>query len=188
MTESNTGQTIHVALASTNPVKLRAVEHGFKRFFHGSEIMITGLDGESPIRAQPMSSEETLQGAELRAWQAKSRQPDADYWVGVEGGVEDTPHGMLTFAWIAVMDLSRLGRSRSGGFLLPPKVAELVRAGYELGTADDMIFGGKDTKQKNGAIGLLSGDVVDRASLYEQAVILALLPFRNPTLYPPDQK
>lgn len=172
-----------VALASSNPVKQQAVQHGFQRFFHGQPVEVTCLSFESPIAAQPMTSEETLRGADLRARQAKQVMPAANYWVGIEGGVEDSAHGMLTFAWVVVLDTERIGRSRSGAFLLPAKVAELVRAGYELGTADDMVFGGVDTKRKNGAIGLLSGNVVDRAGLYEQAVILALLPFRNPDLY-----
>ena len=120
----------------------------------------------------------------MRAKQAREGMPEANYWVGIEGGIEDTLDGMLTFAWVVVLDQQRIGRSRSGAFLLPTKVADLVRDGYELGTADDMVFGGVDTKRKNGAIGLLSGNVLDRVGLYEQAVILALLPFRNPDLYP----
>jgi inosine/xanthosine triphosphatase len=175
---------ISVALASTNPVKKQAVQHGFHRFFHGQPIDVTCLSGDSPIAAQPLTSNETLRGASLRAKQAREGMPEANYWVGIEGGIEDTLEGMLTFAWVVVLDQQWIGRSRSGAFLLPTKVADLVREGYELGTADDMIFGGVDTKRKNGAIGLLSGNVLDRAGLYEQAVILALLPFRNPDLYP----
>jgi non-canonical (house-cleaning) NTP pyrophosphatase len=53
----------------------------------------------------------------------------------------------------------------------------------ELGEADDLVFGRSNSKQDNGAIGLLTGDVIDRAQLYEQAVILALVPFKNPDMY-----
>ena len=68
-------------------------------------------------------------------------------------------------------------------FYLPPQVAELVRQGVELGEADDIVFGQSNSKQASGAVGLLTGDVIDRAGLYEGAVILALIPFKNRQLY-----
>ncbi len=46
-----------------------------------------------------------------------------------------------------------------------------------------MVFGRTNSKQGNGAVGLLTGDVIDRAAYYVHAVILALIPFRNPELY-----
>ena len=76
-----------------------------------------------------------------------------------------------------------MGKGRTGAFFLPESVANLVRHGKELGEADDIVFGRSNSKQANGAIGILTGDVVDRTQLYEQAVILALIPFKNPQLY-----
>jgi len=58
-----------------------------------------------------------------------------------------------------------------------------VNSGLELGEADDLVFGQANSKQKNGAIGLLTNDVLNRTTLYEQAVIMALIPFKNPHLY-----
>jgi len=62
---------------------------------------------------------------------------------------------------------------------LPPAVAELVRQGKELGEVNDLFFRQRTSKQKSGAIGILTGNVIDRTQLYEQAVILALVPFKN---------
>jgi non-canonical (house-cleaning) NTP pyrophosphatase len=53
----------------------------------------------------------------------------------------------------------------------------------ELGDADDEIFGASNSKQQNGAVGLLTENAVTRTTLYEQAVIMALIPFKNPELY-----
>ena len=53
----------------------------------------------------------------------------------------------------------------------------------ELGEADDIVFGQSNSKQKSGAVGLLTGDIIDRKSLYEEAVVLALIPFKNEELY-----
>ena len=49
----------------------------------------------------------------------------------------------------------------------------------ELGHADDEVFGRDNSKQQNGAIGLLTDDLVDREAYYIHAVIMALVPFKN---------
>jgi non-canonical (house-cleaning) NTP pyrophosphatase len=88
---------------------------------------------------------------------------------------------MRAFAWVGALERS-VGKGRAGTFYLPRKVAELVREGKELGDADDLVFGRSNSKQQNGAIGILTGDVLDRAAFYEHAVIMALVPFKNPHL------
>jgi len=171
-------------VASQNPVKVQAVRGGFSRLFPGTAFDLDRVSVPSGVRDQPASNHETLQGAHNRAWNARQRLPQADYWVGVEGGIEDDGEHMAAFAWIVALDARRTGKGRTGTFYLPPQVAALVRQGKELGEADDIVFGKTNSKQANGAIGILTGDVLDRAAFYEQAVILALLPFKNPELYP----
>jgi non-canonical (house-cleaning) NTP pyrophosphatase len=55
-------------------------------------------------------------------------------------------------------------------------VAALVRAGVELGEADDRVFGRSGSKQGEGAVGLLTKGAICRSSYYEHALILALAP------------
>jgi inosine/xanthosine triphosphatase len=172
-----------IVIASTNPVKIQAVCWGFQRMFPQEMFHFDMVSTLSGVSDQPASDAETLQGALNRAANAQSRLPQADYWVGVEGGIEDLGGEMAAFAWIVVRSLQQCGKGRTGTFFLPPAVAELVRQGKELGEADDIVFGRSNSKQENGAIGLLTGDVIDRAQLYEPAVVMALIPFRNPQLY-----
>ncbi len=173
-------------VASLNPVKIAAVRAGFERLFAGEVWEAGGCDVPSGVSHQPMGDAETLAGAEGRCAAARALRPDVDYYVGIEGGCGEDPAGLEAFAWVVVFDAAgRAGRARSGSFLLPPEVADLVRQGVELGIADDRVFGRSNSKQANGAIGLLTGDVIDRHALYEHAVILALVPFRNPRLYFP---
>jgi len=176
---------LKIIIASQNPVKVQAVRGGFARLFPGAAFELDTVTVPSGVRDQPASSAETLQGAYNRAWNARQRHPQADYWVGLEGGIEDDGESMAAFAWIVALDGQRAGKSCTGTFYLPPQVASLVRQGKELGEADDIVFGKVNSKQANGAIGILTGDVLDRAAFYEQAVVLALLPFKNPGLYPP---
>jgi inosine/xanthosine triphosphatase len=177
-----------VVVASTNPVKIQAVKNGFERIFASIRFTFTPVEVSSNVSSQPSTDDETMYGATQRARNARLVVPLADYWVGVEGGIEDRGQEMAAFAWIVILASDdkrriRIGKARTGTFFLPHPVAELVRAGKELGEADDIVFNREGSKRENGAIGLLTGDVVDRRMLYEQAVILALLPFRNPDLY-----
>jgi non-canonical (house-cleaning) NTP pyrophosphatase len=75
------------------------------------------------------------------------------------------------------------GRARTTTFNLPPRVAELIHQGFELGDADDLVFEKSNSKQQNGAVGLLTNDAITRQSLYVPAVQLAFIPFLNPGLY-----
>jgi len=173
-----------IVLASHNPVKAQAALSGFQRMFPGEQFVLTMEAVDSGVRSQPLSSEETLAGACQRARAALQAQPCADFGVGIEGGVE--PHGteLSAFAWVVVLSTAGIqGKGRTGTFFLPPAVAALIHQGKELGEDDDIVFAQTNSKQKNGAIGILTGDVIDRAALYEPAVIMALLPFKNPDLY-----
>lgn len=173
-----------IGIASANPVKIAAALEGFSQMFPGEPFEAISINARVSVSVQPMSDKETLRGAEERAGQAKNLRPDLDYWVGIEGGCADWEVGMGAFAWVVILDDHRSGRGRSGEFFLPEKVAELVRAGVELGEADDQVFFRNNSKQGNGAIGLLTNDIIDRKSLYVPAVVFALVPFKNPDLYP----
>ncbi len=177
--------SIEIIVASTNPVKLKAAEIGFKRMFEGNEDpKVTGISVPSEVSNQPSSEAETLKGAMNRVLNAKKENPDANYWVGMEGGVEDKNNELHAFAWMVILNKDgKFGKGKTGTFILPEKIAKLVRGGKELGEADDIVFGFSNSKQKNGGVGILTGDVLTRAGFYADAVILALIPFKNPNLY-----
>ena len=174
---------INFVVASTNPVKIQAAVDGFQRLFPGSELNVIAAAVPSDVAHQPMSDEETLRGALNRSARAQAAQPHADYWIGIEGGVQPIGQELIAFAWIVVRSRELIGKGRTGAFFLPPAVVELIRQGKELGEADDMVFSRSNSKQDNGAVGLLTDNVIDRAQLYEHAMILALIPFKNEALY-----
>lgn len=179
---------MRIIVASQNPVKLQAARAGFSRMFPAEFLQIDSINVISGVNHQPFGSLETLLGAKTRAENARKALPEADYWVGLEGGVEEDNGDLAAFAWIVILSKTHCGKGRTGTFYLPQAVAEWVRKGKELGEADDIVFGQTNSKQQNGAIGLLTGDVLTRAGLYEQAVILALVPFKNPEMYSPECK
>jgi inosine/xanthosine triphosphatase len=172
-----------VVVASQNPVKKQAALDGFLRMFPGESFQVQAVDVPSGVSDQPCSNPETLRGAENRALLARAALPQADFWIGIEGGVEKQDEGLAAFAWVVILSKVQQGQSRTGTFFLPRAVADLVHQGQELGRADDLVFGDTNSKQKNGAVGLLTNNVIDRAGLYTEAVILALIPFKNPQFY-----
>ncbi len=174
-----------VLVASRNPVKIRAAEMGFRLMFPHTPCEVVGIHAESGVSDQPMTESETRLGALNRAAFLQARHPEADFFIGIEGGIEDGPDEMRAFAVVVVLHASGKGEARSATFALPHPVAELVRQGIELGVADDQVFGKSGSKQQNGAIGLLTGDAITREALYAPAVAMAFVPFKWPDWYLP---
>jgi inosine/xanthosine triphosphatase len=172
-----------IVIASHNPVKIEATRQGFQAMFPGEVFQIKALSAPSGVSDQPMSSQETMIGATNRARGAQIQHQKADFWVGIEGGVEAQGDDLAAFAWIVILSSNLIGKSRTGTFFLPAPVAKLIRQGKELGEADDIIFHQSNSKQANGAIGILTADIIDRTALYKHAVILALVPFKSPDLF-----
>jgi len=63
-------------------------------------------------------------------------------------------------------------------------VVALIQAGMELGHADDLVFQAQNSKQQGGSVGLLTHGLITREAYYQQAMVLALIPFLNESLYP----
>ena len=180
----NQANTLRVIVGSKNPVKVGCTREAFSQAF-GNVGLVEGVDALSNIPAQPRSEEETLFGAKNRAIHAKSLVPVADYWVGIEGGVDEDPQGMYAFAWIYVLHRSgKSSQSQTGTFYLPPRVVALIQDGMELGHADDLVFQAQNSKQQGGSVGLLTHGLITREGYYQQAMVLALIPFLNESLYP----
>jgi inosine/xanthosine triphosphatase len=174
---------VKIIVASKNPVKMEAVREGLATLIN-ENIELLGVSVESGVSDQPMSDAETLTGAVNRVRQAIDQYPGHDYYVGLEGGVEQTASGLMAFAWMVISNGEKTGQARTASFFLPPEVAKLVHQGMELGDADDIVFAKQNSKQQNGAVGLLTNNAITRKTLYLPAVQMAFIPFLNPELYP----
>ena len=101
------------------------------------------------------------------------------YIPGIEGGVEEVDGRFEVFAWVVILSKEQMGRAQTGIFYLPNEVEDLLRQGVELGEADDIVFRRENSKQGNGAIGILTDDAITRTTYYVPAVIMALIPFKQ---------
>lgn len=177
------GREVLIVVGSKNPVKVQCVEDAFQAAFEDQPI-VQGLNVDTQVGRQPFGDVETYTGAYNRASASKRAFPEADYWVGIEGGVDEVGDQMVAFAWVVILNGSTvIGKAKTGTFFLPDAVRVLVKKGMELGEADDLVFSKENSKQRGGAVGLLTRGIVNRSLYYRQAVLLALIPFLNKELY-----
>ena len=175
---------MRIVVASRNPLKTAAVRAAFEAQFPAASLQVLPIAVDSGAGDQPASDGETRRGARTRALRARDAIPDADYWVGLEGGIDVVGRQLMGFAWMAVQgSVGDISEARSVTLPLPPAVRELLASGLELGEANDRVFGTVNSKQAGGAFGLLTGGRYTRESVYTQTLIIALVPFVNP-LYP----
>jgi inosine/xanthosine triphosphatase len=166
---------VYVAVGSLNPVKVAATRAVLQRLV--PHIRIEGVAVASGVPDQPWGDEETIAGARARAEAARNAL-DADWGVGIEGGVVAQPDGAVrTCAWAVIVDRAcRVGVGGSLSLELPPRVAALVRGGLELGHAMDNVSGQHNVKQGLGAVGILTAGAVTRQGAYETLVAYAMAP------------
>lgn len=172
-----------VVVGSTNPVKVNVVKEAFIAVFKDEDFEVIGVSALSSVSDQPMSDEETKQGAYNRTVSARDLEPDADYWVGIEGGLEKRGDEQWTMAWMCVASGEQVGYGKTSAFLLPTKISALINDGMELGHAADKVFSTDNIKQKKGTIGLLTNDLITRQDFYFHAMVFALVPFLQADLY-----
>jgi inosine/xanthosine triphosphatase len=167
--------TTTIAIGSNNPVKLAAARAILSQPFPEATFIATEV--ASGVPEQPWGDEQTRRGALNRARRALD-VAQADFGVGLEGGLIQTLEGLMTCAWCAMVD--RKGQAGYGGgvhILLPPVVAEILQERGELGPAMDALIHEDNTKQKQGAVGILTNGLLNRQAAYEQLVAMAAAPF-----------
>lgn len=167
----------NVVVGSENPVKIQAVKEAFTRMWPDEDWHVSGINAASGVADQPMFAEESVQGATQRARTALAHE-DADFGVGLEGGLQEVAGSWFDIGWIVVVDQAGVrGIAPTVGVCIPEQVMAHVRAGKEVGAACDEVFGTVNSKQANGAHGLLTKDRITRTDAYRDGVLSALSAF-----------
>lgn len=168
---------IHVG--STNPNKVGAAQDVFATYdtFAGAEIV--GVDVESGVAEQPTSLAESIRGATNRA---KAAFVDADFGIGLEAGMMETPGaGPMNIQICAIFDGTTVHYGFSSAYCLPERVATLMRD--ESKTMDEAVHAlfanhAEHSSKEMGLIGVLSGGRITRRELCRQAVAVAMIHLR----------
>lgn len=178
---------MRVAVGSLNPVKVEGVRRVFERVFGSVEVL--GVDCGGP--KQPVGAAQTLGGAYSRARCSIGAVAGAQYGVGVEAGLVELPpvaglpatHLNVQFA-VVVDREGRVGVGSSSGFQLPgPVLQDIFVRGMELDESFSSRYGFTQLGRSVGVVHTLTRGLVDRRTLVEECVRLALIPFLNRELY-----
>jgi inosine/xanthosine triphosphatase len=173
---------VKIAVGSNNPVKVGAVRSVILPIWPQAQILPVSVN--PGVRPMPLSDEECIAGARNRA-QAALEMTGSDMGVGLEGGVNSGPVGLMLLGWVAIIDSNR--REGVGGTAripLPQGIARRVRDGDELGDVIDEILGEEDIKMRGGTVGALTSGLVLRKDAFAMAVAFALSPFLVPSFHP----
>ena len=174
--------TLKIVVGSRNPVKINAARSSFEAMYPDHTVECTGIDAPSGVPDQPMDEHETREGAVNRVNHCRQHE-QADFYVAMEGGVDEFVYGPCTFAYVVVGDKVSTSIGRSASLPLPEKIFAALKAGEELGSVMDREFNVHNIKQKGGAIGLLTNGLESREGAYTQALTLAMARFLHPEIY-----
>lgn len=153
-------------IGSKNPTKIRACKAVFPAY------TIEGMKIPSGVSPQPSTDEETRCGAINRAKQALELG-DADVGVGLEGGIQILSNQLYLCNWGALATYSGKIFTASGARItLPPEFLQDLEQGKELGEIMEDYTKKEDIRSNEGAIGVFTGERVDRSDMFTHVVQL----------------
>lgn len=155
-----------IAVGSTNPVKIQAVKNALLN----DEIKIISCSASSNVRPQPLSDEETLQGAINRAKDCLEKT-EAQLAIGLEAGVVFLNDHVFLCHWGALVDRNQNVCFTNGPIiLLPDSYQKELLAGQNL---EDIMHGSTGIQNlgaKEGAIGVFTENRLNREQVLTQIV------------------
>ncbi|MCB9809142.1 inosine/xanthosine triphosphatase [Candidatus Nomurabacteria bacterium] len=167
-----------IAVGSLNPIKIEAAKKAFEQTFPQETFEAVGHAADSEVSDQPMSSRETLLGGRNRVRNTRAAAPDADYYVGLEGGLEEIEGKLIEVGWMVVENQSgKESIARTASLTLPEEIAQIVKNGKELGHAVDEVYKKENSKQSTGLVGILTQGRIMRSDFYVHTLVLALAVF-----------
>jgi len=175
-------RAIRVAVGSTNKVKVDAVRNIFMQAFGLVEVV--SIEPDKSVSNQPME-DGTFLGAVQRARSALEKA-NTDFGVGVEAGLfyNKSLKKYLDIQYCAILDSAgKMTVGHGPGFEYPPDVIKAVLEGGTVGDTMSKITEIEKIGHKMGSIGYLSNGMIDRTSLTEIAVLMALIPRIRKELY-----
>ena len=175
----------YLYVGSQNPVKVNAALETLSDTLDEA-FEVEGISVPSGVSDQPMTEEETREGAINRVKALLSLHGGGEneaWYVAIEGGVDVFEDGPATFAYVVIYHEGHWSVGRSANLPLPVSVYQALQRGEELGDVMDALFDTHNIKQKGGAIGLLTNHLATRQSVYELAIILTMAKFNFLPLY-----
>jgi inosine/xanthosine triphosphatase len=172
-----------VKVGSQNQVKVECVRQAFGAVWPDTAWDVAGCSVKSGVLEQPLHEQETSVGATNRARAALARD-DADFGVGLEGGLVRSQGRWMERGWVVVVNRKGLeGIGATAQISIPEQFYRQMQRGQTLGEICDQEFGTTGIGQGVGYFGLMTNHAVTRTSAYRDAVAFALAIFVHPQLF-----
>lgn len=174
------------AVGTTNRAKVECVITVVNKCFPNDVHEVRAVSVKSGVTDQPMSAEETQRGAVNRARAALDAVPEAQFGIGLEGGLEHIADRWFECGWMSVVERStgRCGIGSSARFEMSETLmGPILNDGKELAEVMDALTGETDVRSGLGAMGVLTAGHLGRAAAYEHGLIFALAPFLSESKY-----
>lgn len=157
-------------IGTKNPAKVSAVKEALMHL----QVEFQEIEVDSGVREQPFSDDETIQGAINRATEAL-RVGQGDIGIGLEGGVQESEHGLLLCNWGALAQTGYPPIIAGGArILLPEEIAIKLRAGEVLGPVMDEFANQKNVGKSEGAVGIFTNGQVKRKDMFTHIVSMLI--------------
>lgn len=177
---------MRINVGSANPIKVEAVKEIIADydFLIGSEVLSIPIKSEVP--EQPLSLEETINGARNRAGNSFR---ECTYSVGIEDGLMYVPKsitGHMNICVAVFFDGREYYFGISSAFEYPKEVTQLI---FQQGLDVDSAFyrchltSNPDVGSAEGAIGILTKGRLTRKEYTKQALKMALISLENKERY-----
>lgn len=174
----------HLVSGSKNLTKVKAIEYAASRYWE--DYTIYEYDAPSRVQVMPMNKDDTRIGAKNRAkaalqWiyeQKEFVEGDVVIGIGNEGGVAEMEGVWYLFSSTFATDGILCSRGGETLVRMPEIMIDQLEGGrVELADIIDKMTGENDTRQKGGAIALLTRNKIKRQDLFNSPVMQALSPW-----------
>jgi non-canonical (house-cleaning) NTP pyrophosphatase len=190
-------EPLRIAVGTTRAPKLEALRRALARIgeraprLAAAELLPRDVGDVAP--RMPLSLDALLDGARARAERAlqlaRSEGLQPALGVGLEGGLDvqrrDGRRLAFLMSWAYATDGQRGAHGCGGAVELPVSLVEaVVDRGVELAEAIDEFAREQDVRSRQGAWGVLTDGMIERAASFETALLAALAPFYGPHYAP----
>ena len=171
-----------IAVASSNKIKLGAVEESLRKFRQFDDVDILPIEVASDVAEQPVYMQEAIDGAKNRARKAYEGVSAATLGIGIESGIAQVSFHDATYyvtTVCAMFDGKEYSVGFSSMFALPRDLSDcIIEQAVTMGCAmKELGWTAKDELGKSeGTVGVLTHGSMSRQTYLAQSVFAALIP------------
>lgn len=153
-----------IQVGSLNKTKIQAVRSVYPDSFN-----VIGKNVEVTISEQPMSDQETRQGAIERAEACSGKDRIG---IGLEGGIMVIEDTLYLCSWGALADGNQIVTASGARLALPDSFYASLLEGRELKDIMDSYTERSGVSHKEGAVGVFTNGLISRTSMFSHIVRL----------------